>query len=145
MFAFWQSIHDWFRFRTVAFKVCFLDFIGVHLKMNQFSIPLDLPVANSHWKLTCIVTPFNTAVSIAVAYQQYFPFFLKWICETANKEWLSILNHKLTVLKLLVYFTANQIVLFGRKREVVAFYHIMILYMHMNCIYIQNFCLWWLN
>lgn len=75
-----------------------------------------------------------------------------------KKPWLVLLVFQTSDL----FFTANQIALFGGKRQVFAFYHTMILHMHAHGIYInilshhdfayartryihKHFCLWWFN
>lgn len=75
-----------------------------------------------------------------------------------KKPWLVLLVFQTSDL----FFTANQTALFGGKRQVFAFYHTMILHMHVHGIYInilshhdfayartryihKHFCLWWFN
>lgn len=42
----------------------FLNFTGICLRISQFSTPLNLSVANPHWKHTCMHrNPFNIAVA----------------------------------------------------------------------------------
>lgn len=114
-----------------------------------------------HWNA------FHRAVSIAVVFQEvYIVFRYKSVSETADKGWLTMLKKPWLVLLVFqtsdLFFTANQTALFGGKRQVFAFYHTMILHMHVHGIYInilshhdfayartryihKHFCLWWFN